>query len=187
MYDLLQMRLLAESILLDDIMARSPFCATTVNFGPKAATKIHRDSKNLIGGLCALVVLGSFNHRTSGHLLLHDLKTIIELRPGDVIFIPSAGIAHSNSPMKEEEDRSSIVQYTAGGLFRWLWMNQMEDNGSDIGTEVGNLQWEECLELLGNLESLKGAGVAGRIKGSNVEAAVNEGRSRLIPPPRPST
>ncbi len=183
MYEQLQLRLLVEKVILDDIMEGSPFCATTVNFGPKAAMKIHRDSKNLIGGLCALVVLGSFNHKTSGHLLLHDLKTIIELRPGDIIFLPSAGIAHSNSPVKEWEDRSSIVQYTAGGLFRWLWAKETDDDGRDIRSNLGTLRWSESLDLLGNIESVEEAGVTGLIRGRNMEAIVKEGRSYLIPPP----
>lgn len=59
----------------------------------------HWDSKNLVGALCAIAVFGIFNHQTSGHLLLHEIKTIVELRAGDVIFIPSAGLTHSNSKL----------------------------------------------------------------------------------------
>jgi len=101
----------------NQIFPNSPFCATTVNMGPKTATKPHRDSKNLVGGLCAIMVLGDFDHHKSGHLILHEPKLILELKPGDLVFIPSSGVTHSNSPITCGGIRMSIVQYTAGQNF----------------------------------------------------------------------
>lgn len=159
-----------------DIFDDSPFCATTFNLGPKASTVVHRDSKNLIGGICAIIVLGLFNHRTSGHLILHDIQTIIEVRSGDIIYIPSAGIAHSNSSLKTHEDRCSIVQYTAGGLFRRVWSDASKTRNTS--TELGLRRWEECLQLLGTIDDAKSR--QERVK--TVQNAIIQGKSTLLPP-----
>lgn len=107
--------------LLDIISGNveSPFAAMTANFGPKTVCRSHRDIKNLAYGLCAIMVLGDFDHRRGGHLILHELKLVVEMRPGDIIFIPSAVVTHENVPIAEEETRQSWVFYSAGGLFRW--------------------------------------------------------------------
>lgn len=180
MYSLLQVQLDIFDQLLYNIFSNSPFCGTTFNLGPKASTIEHRDSKNLIGGVCAIIVLGWFNHETSGHLLFHELKTIMEAQSGDVIFMPSAGIAHSNSRIKEGEDRCSIVQYTAGGNFRSTWPEATRAAG--INTDIGRKRWEECLELLGNVGSLEKAKETGKIPRRNMEEWVNNGQSALLPP-----
>lgn len=47
------------------------------------------------------------------------MKLIVEMGPGDIIFIPSALVTHENIPIGEGEWRRSVVYYSAGGLFRW--------------------------------------------------------------------
>lgn len=163
-----------------DIFKNSPFCGTTINFGPKAATKIHRDSKNLVGGVCAIAVLGEYDHRTSGHLLLHEMDVILETRPGDVIFLPSSAISHSNSPVRDGEDRCSIVQYTAGGNFRYLWPK--ETRLSDVVTGVGHARWMECLSMLGTLTDLESAKSTGRMPSKSMKDVIKGGDSHILPP-----
>lgn len=51
--------------------------------------------------------------------MLWELGLIIEFPPGSTIFLPSAAIAHSNTPVAAHETRTSFAQFTAGGLFRW--------------------------------------------------------------------
>lgn len=97
----------------------SPFAAMTANFGPQTVCRSHRDLKNLAYGLCTIMVLGDFDYRRGGHLILHEFKLVIEMRPGDIIFIPSAIVTHENIPVGENETRQSLVFYSAGGLFRW--------------------------------------------------------------------
>ena len=43
----------------------------------------------------------------------------MEFPPSSTILIPSALITHHNMPVNDNETHFSIVQYAAGGLFRW--------------------------------------------------------------------
>ncbi|KDQ07624.1 hypothetical protein BOTBODRAFT_180494 [Botryobasidium botryosum FD-172 SS1] len=65
-----------------------------------------------------LIILGMFDHTQGGQLVLHELKVVIELAPGDVIFFPSALITHQNLPILPHEFHYSITGYTAGNLFQ---------------------------------------------------------------------
>ncbi|KAK7054537.1 hypothetical protein VNI00_003735 [Paramarasmius palmivorus] len=102
------------------------FAATTFNYD-RAHTLRHIDSLNLFCGLCAVMALGDFDYTRGGHLVLWDLGLIIEVPPGCTVFFPSALIEHSNIPISKDESRSSIVQYSAAGLFRWVHNGGMSD------------------------------------------------------------
>lgn len=97
-----------------------PFAANVFNFGPATSTVAHRDFKNLISGFCAIIAFGDFDHTKSGHLVLHEANVVLEFRAGDVVFIPSALMTHSNRPVAAGETRMSWTCFTAGGLFRWM-------------------------------------------------------------------
>jgi len=98
----------------------SIFSAVTVNFGPFTICFGHRDGANLGFGWCAITAFGNFDWKKGGHLILWDLKLIIEFPPGVTILIPSAILKHGNTRISAGEDRFSFAQYTAGGLFRWV-------------------------------------------------------------------
>ncbi|KAJ7081092.1 hypothetical protein C8R43DRAFT_965632 [Mycena crocata] len=98
----------------------SAFAACTFNFGPRAITAPHIDFANLAWGWCAITALGLFDPDRGGHLILWDLRLVIRFPPGATILIPSALIRHSNIPIHAHEHRCSFVQYSAGGLFRWV-------------------------------------------------------------------
>jgi hypothetical protein len=89
----------------------------------KVCTFKHRDSQNCPFGWCAITALGSFDPKKGGHLVLSDLKLIIEFPPGSTILMPSATIEHYNIPVMEGEERASFTQYCAGNIFRYV------DNG----------------------------------------------------------
>ncbi|KAF9000050.1 hypothetical protein BDZ89DRAFT_969172 [Hymenopellis radicata] len=95
----------------------SPFACMTVNCGPRVVCDDHTDSANKPDGWCAVTPAGRFNSRKGGHLVLWDLKLIIEFPAGCTIFLPSALLRHSNLPIQLGETRYSITQYSAGGLF----------------------------------------------------------------------
>ncbi|KAH9009462.1 hypothetical protein EDB85DRAFT_1881571, partial [Lactarius pseudohatsudake] len=161
---------LADSLLTYELeealqrpYAKCAFMASTINLGDKVVTLRHKDHKNLPSGLCAVVSMGDYNHKLGGHLVLHELKLIMEFPPGYVIFLPSASITHSNIEISDDEWRSSITYYTAGGLFRWhayggrteerlrtedpqLW-NRMKD-----GMEA---RWKEAIDLFSKYEELE--------------------------------
>ncbi|KAJ7803508.1 hypothetical protein B0H14DRAFT_2275151, partial [Mycena olivaceomarginata] len=98
----------------------SVFAACTFNFGLRTICAPHLDFANLAWGWCAITALGDFDPDLGGHLILWDLRMVIRFPPGSTILIPSALIRHSNVPIRAHEYRGSFVQYTAGGLFRWV-------------------------------------------------------------------
>lgn len=102
---------------------RSVFASAACNLGPRVATVFHRDCRNLPTGFCAIQALGDFDPTKGGHLVLKELKLIIEFPPGSTIFIPSATITHGNTPINASETRTSFTQYTSGSIFRYV------DNG----------------------------------------------------------
>ncbi|KAJ7206770.1 hypothetical protein GGX14DRAFT_396703 [Mycena pura] len=141
---------------------RSVFAAATFNLGPNVWTFKHRDVLNLPFGWCAITALGDFDHTKGGHLVLWELKLIIEFPPGATILIPSATIAHSNVPVDRTEHRCSFTQYTAGGLFRYA------DNGLRTEAELAvedpemydkllaekDVRWQKGVDLWSTLEEL---------------------------------
>lgn len=63
---------------------------------------------------------GTYDYTKGGHLILWDLKRVIEFPPGSTILFPSAVISHSNVAIGKGETRYLFAQYSAGGLFRWV-------------------------------------------------------------------
>ena len=120
-YTDLQVKLFALDSTFRMLFSDLPFCSFTANMGPQTVCIGHRDFWNLAHGTCPIGVLGPFNHRTGGHIILHEPKLIIEFRRGDVMFIPSAAVTHENVPITDGEMRYSFTMYTAGGLFRYTW------------------------------------------------------------------
>lgn len=98
----------------------SIFCATTYNFGPETVCLPHLDKANLAYGKCSITGLGNYDYKRGGHLVLWELKLVVEFPPGATVLIPSAVITHSNTPISPGETRYSFTQYTAGTLFRWV-------------------------------------------------------------------
>ncbi|KAJ6569172.1 hypothetical protein B0H19DRAFT_850551, partial [Mycena capillaripes] len=103
--------------------ACSVFFAAAFNFGPRVWTFRYHDILNLAFGWCAVQALGKFNPKKGGHLVLWDLKLVIEFPAGALILLPLATIAHSNVPVQEGEERVSFTQFSVGGIFRHI------DNG----------------------------------------------------------
>lgn len=97
------------------------WAACTVNFGPGTYTIPHVDVNNLPWGWCSITSLGHFNPDLGGHLILWNLGLVIRFPPGSTILIPSAILRHSNTAIQPGETRYSFVQFTAGGLFRWVY------------------------------------------------------------------
>lgn len=71
--------------------------------------------------MCAIHALGRYDYKKGGHLILWDWKVVIEFLPGTTILIPSAAVAHGNTPLAdpENEERKSFTQYVPGGIVRW--------------------------------------------------------------------
>ncbi|KAK7471902.1 hypothetical protein VKT23_000003 [Stygiomarasmius scandens] len=98
----------------------SIFACATYNVGPQTISVEHLDYMNYIYGWCSVTSLGHFNYKKGGHLILWDLKVVIEFPPGWTMLIPSAYLRHSNTTIGPGETRYSFTQYTAGAIFRYV-------------------------------------------------------------------
>ena len=96
------------------------FAASSINFGPNAVTYEHTDFGNRANGICPIWCAGDFDYEKGGHLMLRQLKLLIEFPPGSTILIPSAALIHGNVAIQLGESRVSFTQYSAGGLSRWV-------------------------------------------------------------------
>ncbi|KAJ7159045.1 hypothetical protein C8R43DRAFT_882134 [Mycena crocata] len=99
------------------LFQNSIFPAATFNCGPDTFTFDHCDIQNLANGFCGVTSGGSFDHKRGGHMYLKQLRLVIEFPSGASLLIPSGCVNHGNTP---PEERHSITQYAAGGLFRWV-------------------------------------------------------------------
>jgi hypothetical protein len=142
----------------------SIFPCTTVNFGPNTCTFDHTDSANLPFGWCAITALGKFDPKLGGHLVLWDLKLVIEFPPGSTILIPSATLRHSNIAIQPGETRYSFTQYAAGALFRWVDQDFQPSKSYYADRSEGQMKemrrkserrWEEGIQLFSTLSSLQ--------------------------------
>ncbi|KAJ7101390.1 hypothetical protein B0H15DRAFT_943716 [Mycena belliarum] len=145
---------------------RSVFSAAAFNFGPNVWTFRHRDSQNLPFGWCAIQAAGPFDATKGGHLVLWNLRLVVEFPPGALILLPSATIAHSNVPVQDGDKRISFTQFTAGGLFRYVdngFRTEGELEAADPEefarlAELKGTRWKTGLELLSTLDELLEAG-----------------------------
>ncbi|KAL0563923.1 hypothetical protein V5O48_018137, partial [Marasmius crinis-equi] len=132
-----------------------------VNFGPRTVCLPHRDSKNLAYGWCAITALGDYNWRKGGHLVLWDLKVVIEFPPGSTIYVPSALVCHFNTDIAPHEERYSFTLYSAGGLFRWVehgFQFEYDYKKSAEAKENAHLdknRWQRGQSMFSTLDELK--------------------------------
>ncbi|KAJ6546007.1 hypothetical protein DFH09DRAFT_927467 [Mycena vulgaris] len=142
--------------------AHSAFFCATFNFGRNVWMFKHRDVLNLVFGWCVIQALSHFDPRKGGHLVLWDLKLVIEFPPGTLILLPSVTIAHSNVPVQDTEERVSFTQFSASGIFRYFdngcqTVNQLAENNPkeyDHLTVLKTAHWEEGLKLLSTIDEL---------------------------------
>lgn len=106
--------------------------------------------------------MGDFDPRLGGHLVLSEIKKVIEFPPASCILIPSATLTHYNTPIQPGETRTSFTQFAAGALFRYV------DNGFRTEGELAKEdpeayermveekagRWEMGLGLLSRLSDL---------------------------------
>ncbi|KAI0669488.1 hypothetical protein C8Q78DRAFT_943223, partial [Trametes maxima] len=105
---------------LRPLFDKNIFAATTFNLGPQVVTYEHLDNLNLPAGLCTITTIGDYDSEQGDHVLLWDLKLMIEFPPGMLILISSAMLRHSNTTIEKLKHRYSFTQYLAGSLFRWV-------------------------------------------------------------------
>ncbi|KIY47958.1 hypothetical protein FISHEDRAFT_16875, partial [Fistulina hepatica ATCC 64428] len=155
--------LLAYDGSLTRNFAASVWASVALNFGPQTVTYRHRDSQNIPYGWCAITALGYFNHLLGGHLVLWDLKLVIQFPPGSTILIPSAVVEHSNTTIARHETRYSITQFSAGGLFRWVdqgfqlqddFLTSLSEEERDAYMQRHSQHWAEGLGYFSTLDEI---------------------------------
>ncbi|PPQ89882.1 hypothetical protein CVT25_004804 [Psilocybe cyanescens] len=142
---------------------KSIYPAATFNFGPNVFTYKHKDVLNCPFGWCTIQALGSFDPTKGGHIVLWELKLVIEFPSGSLILLPSATITHSNIPVAKGDIRASFTQYAAGGLFRYLDYNMRTEKqlkSEDIEhynrmMDRRSERWAEGLKLLSILDDIQ--------------------------------
>lgn len=158
-----------RDLLLHDVnlilnWASSIFTSATFNLGPRTFCFHHTDSGNLPFGWCVIMALGNFNPRHGGHLVLWDLKLVVDFPPGSSILIPSAILRHSNTKISKGERRYSFTQYSAGGLFRWVdyGFRSSEEHWTSLqgeelirAKEERAARWSMGLEMFSTLDELR--------------------------------
>lgn len=132
----------------------SAWLCITVNFGPAVCCLPHRDFLNLSFGWCAIIALGTFNHRLGGHVVLDDLKLVVELPPGGLLLLPSALLTHGNTPIQPGEKRMSFTHFTAAGIFRYI------DNGFRTEKQLKKYSKKAYKEMLDKKKTRKEEGTA---------------------------
>ncbi|KIY52347.1 hypothetical protein FISHEDRAFT_28449, partial [Fistulina hepatica ATCC 64428] len=163
-YDEYLERLLRWDPGLKRNFTRSVWAAIAYNFGPRTITRRHRDRGNIPYGWCCVTAIGNFDPTRGGHLVLWDLKRVIQFPPGSTIIIPSAIVEHSNTTIAPSEWRYSITQYTPGGLFRWVdqgfqtkkaMETAMTSDEQAANEERLSQRWAHGLALFSTVDELK--------------------------------
>lgn len=104
---------------LERTSSKTIFPTTACNFRNVCCNK-HRDVLNCPFSWCTIAALGRFDYTRGGHIVLDELKLIIEFPHGHTVSIPSASITHYNIPVAEGDVRVSITQYCSGSIFRYV-------------------------------------------------------------------
>ncbi|KAI9069791.1 hypothetical protein FKP32DRAFT_1559038, partial [Trametes sanguinea] len=143
--------LCARDLKLRRNFSNSSFSCATFNMGPNTITNIHTDYLNLPWGWCSITAIGDYNPKTGGHLVLWDLRMVIEFPPGSTILIPSAILRHSNTTIRPDEHRYSFTQFSPGGLFRWVACGFQSAKAAGISvkdlSQTGGQRWEDGLAM----------------------------------------
>ncbi|KAE9388766.1 hypothetical protein BT96DRAFT_835811, partial [Gymnopus androsaceus JB14] len=68
-----------------------------------ACSFIHNDFWNLFFHMCSIHCIGLFDYTRGGHLIAWSLGLIFEFPAGSTMYLPSACIPHSNTPVAAHE------------------------------------------------------------------------------------
>lgn len=157
-------KLVAKHPYLKPVLPGGVYAATSTNFGPNVVSYQHQDFGNKANGVCPIFSFGRFDPTQGGHLVLPQLKLVIEFPPGSLIIIPSATLIHGNTPISLDkgEFRLSFTQYAAGGLFRWVrygfrgrkaFLSEAKAQAlAEFAADDG--RWQEALQAFSHVDEL---------------------------------
>jgi hypothetical protein len=116
---------------------------------------------NKATGWCDITMMGQYNHKKGGHLILFDIDKITEFSPGSHILIPSAVMQHTNTAIQPHEKHMGFTQYAAGELFRWVdsGLCKLEEVRPEVKARMAveaPARFKNLLNLYSKLEELEG-------------------------------
>ncbi|KAK0472352.1 hypothetical protein IW261DRAFT_1570946 [Armillaria novae-zelandiae] len=140
----------------------STFPCATFNFGGNVWTYKHKDTMNCLFGWCTIVALGCFNPSLGAHLILWELKMVIEFLHATTVFIPSVTITHSNTVPAPGDERVSFTQFCTGGLLHWVdygfhMEKELYEQDYEAYQQIQagkDMRWEQGLVLYSTVEEL---------------------------------
>lgn len=155
-------RLFEKHEYLEHNFTNSIFPACSFNVSEQSLCFQHTDFNNWASGICPITSGGNYNPKLGGHLVLFDLKLVIEFPPGSTILIPSSTLSHGNTSIQHGETRVAFTQYAAGSLFRWVdygfqtvkdctRKNSVLKERLDLEAEG---RWEKAMGLFSKLDGL---------------------------------
>lgn len=147
------------------------FPCRSFNLGEQSTSLPHTDDGNLAQSWCSITPLGFFDPKKGGHLVLWDFGLVVEFPPGSTVLIPSALIKHSNTEIQAGEKRFSVIQYAAGGLFRWVengfmpeedWLAKASPSELEARLLEQRSRWAKAAGMFTTLDELRRAASAGQ-------------------------
>ena len=116
------------------------FMGCVINMGSgdiPVETKPHRDVKERAFGVSCLCPFGTYK---GGALILWELKVIIELNPGDLLFLPDSLIHHSNE--RVTGIHHSVVAFTQQNMFDY-WKRSSSEFRDKKKSKLGKRKEKE--------------------------------------------
>ena len=94
---------------------------------------------------------------------MREARLVVEFPSGAFVLLPSAAMRHGNTTIQPGETRTSITQYTAGGLFRWVDQGYrtrevMEDEDHDAAGRLDAAQeqrWKDAVDRFSKVGELE--------------------------------
>jgi len=108
------------------VIEATPFTTVTVN--KTFRTAAHRDAGDFTEGMSNLLTLSNDGKYTGGYLIFPEIRTAVNVRPGDLLLVNNHEVIHGNTPIVCEEgsERISLVVYLRENMMQlgsWEYEN----------------------------------------------------------------
>jgi hypothetical protein len=138
------------------VFSGSVYPAASVSPAPRGVCRKHRDAANSPGAPCSITPFGRYNSKLGSHLILFELKLVVEFPAGCTILIPSGGITHGNTDIQDGKVRHALIQFCAGGLARWISYGFSTWGSLSAGAKKSELvqRVSRCKEVLARFSTM---------------------------------
>lgn len=108
------------------VIEGTPFTTVTVN--KTFRTAAHRDAGDFTEGMSNLLTLSNDGRYSGGYLIFPEIRTAVNVRPGDLLLVNNHEVIHGNTPIVCEEgsERISLVVYLRENMMQlgsWEYEN----------------------------------------------------------------